>query len=642
MPNSSYGTNLYPVDKDAYDRMLSWCLRADEAAQSARRPYEEIWERAYKLYRCYVNRDRRDWRSKVFMPETFQTIETILPRMVAQLPRFLVNPRGPDDVSSAKVMEQLLEWSTQQSKLHLQLIDVFKDMLMYGTGILKTKIGEIPAYSRKPVPIFQDEVQVTPVVVTDPDTQEPLLDTDGNPVVEQREEVISVPVGEEMQRYRWVKYDGPLAEAIDIFNFWVAPEAEDIQSARYVIHRTLMEWSEVKRLIDDGTYVVPEDFDETVFWDQSAKDAHAKRQDSIDLGPGNDSTRQQVEIKEYWTNDGPNNPGRTLVVANGRLILRVQENPFDHGEKPFIRFVDYKQPHEFWGVGEIEIIQGLQDLENALVNQRVDNVRLSMDRAYVVNVNQLEDRSDLTRRPGQVIRVKGDGMRPEDVVKPLDFGDVTSSAFAEVDQTQRMIERATSVSAYQQGLDSTSMNDTATGISIITEQGGSRFAMKIRQAELMGLETLGYHYASNLQQFTSEPRMVRLTTENGEFDFKFMDPTALHGEFDYSIEPASIQQSETVRRDQALALLRELSPYFQMQGQIGPDGQPMQLPPGIKALIDDLLDAFGKKDKASYFASPAPAMLPPAPADVGAAPEAMTPELLAQLSQQPIPEQPIQ
>lgn len=586
---------------------------ARQDAHAARQPYEEKWERYYKLYRSYIKKNPKDWRSKVFMPEVFQTIETILPRLVAQLPKFVVNPQGPEDVEAAKKMDTLLAWAADNSELYVHLIDVFKDALMYGTGILKTMVKPIYAYGRREIPQFSDVVIPYTEPLIDPETMQPLRDPDGNIVLEEKELVKQIPAPPISERYRYTTYEGPMAQCIDLWNFWIAPEAEDVQGADYCIHRTFKRWEDVRKLIGDGTYFLPDDFDEERFFDQSENMPHMKRQQSIDLGsPSMNRQRKKIQIEEFWINDGDGNPGRVVTVANENLILRVQENPFDHGEKPFVRFVDYKQAHEFWGVGEIEAIEGLQDLENAIINQRVDNVRLSMDKAWAVNTSQLEDMRDLVRRPGQVIRVKGDGMRPDDVVKAIEFGDVTSSAFAEAEQTQRMIERVTSVSGLQQGLDTPSLTDTATGMAMLSEAGASRFAHKVRQAEIMALKRVGYHYGSLLQQFTTEERQIRLTEPDGSTRFEAFDPMSLHGKFDYTIEPSSLLQSETVRREQALNLLREVAPLI--AGNIDPNtGQPLPLHPGLKALLADLLESFGKKDAAKYLDVQTQPQLPMAP-----------------------------
>src|SRR5205823_4458461 len=133
----------------------------------------------------------------------------------------------------------------------------------------------------------------------------------------------------------------------------------------------------------------------------------------------NDPTFRPNEIMEVWTDDG-----RVMTMINRKAIVRAHENPFDHGEKPFVRIVDYLNEHEFWGSGEIESIEGLQDAINAITNQRVDNIRLTMNQMYGVNTRAIEDLRDLRSRPGGVVRVKDD-MLPNEAIMALSPGNVT-------------------------------------------------------------------------------------------------------------------------------------------------------------------------------------------------------------------------
>ena len=42
------------------------------------------------------------------------------------------------------------------------------------------------------------------------------------------------------------------------------------------------------------------------------------------------------------------------------------------------------------------------DVQNALVNQRIDNVRMVMDRMFFLDESKLVDRGDMERRPGGI------------------------------------------------------------------------------------------------------------------------------------------------------------------------------------------------------------------------------------------------
>lgn len=573
--------DLYPEDEESYEKLLKWAFAAFDAAESARMEHAERWKRYFRLYRNYVERTPGDWHSTVFVPMTFWIIETIVPRLVAQLPKFTCQPVGPEDVQTAKTMETLLEWATEQSGLYVELVKAYKSALKYGTGILKTFHRTDMRRGRKIMPMDAPLMQT----VSEPllnELGEPEFDLDGAPIVETREvEVGRLPMGSQSQVYQYTAYDGPAAECIDIFNFWVAPEAHDEQSARYVIHRTYKEMSYIERRVKEGIYRWPSNMTPEDITDVTS-DPNLERLNSIGLGASIniDPTRRPVELLEFWTDDG-----RVITMANRKAILRVQQNPFDHSEKPFVRIVDYLQEHEFWGVGEIEPIEGLQDVQNALVNSRIDNLRLILNSMFAVNMQHIEDRRDFRLRPGGVIRLKGD-MKPSEVFERIDLGDVTGTAFTETEMIDRTVEKTSGVSGYQMGMDSPGSADTATGTAIIQEQGASRFGMKTKLIELMGHSRLGRHFGSDIQQFTTEERTIRLTGPQGQTTFQTFSPEALQGALDYNIESESSMQSQTMRTEQKMNLLGLMAQYA---------------PQGMLAALSDVLDAMGIKDKERFM-----------------------------------------
>lgn len=582
--------DLYPTEDEEYAKLLTWGTDAFRAADNAREPNAEKWRRFYKLFRSYVRRKPGDWRSKVFMPEVFQQIQTILPSLVTTLPTFTANPVGPEDVRTAKVMERLINWASDKSQLHVELVKGYLDTLIFGTGILKTFPDTQYAYGSEIVPEFQTEAQLIREPLIDPETQRQMIALDGNPMFDEREVDQEVLVGHKPQKKRYVAYDGPAARCIDLFNFWVAPEAEDIETARFVVHRIYRQFSDIKRLCDEGIYRWPEELSESDFWANDLP--NLERLDSIERGGGSDATRRFVELLEFWIKDGPDDPGRVLTIANRKAILRHHENPFWHGQKPFIRMTDYLVAHEFWGIGEIEAVEGIQDAINALTNQRIDNGRLTMDQGWAVVTQALQDPRDLVRRPGQTIRLKSDGYKVDEVIGPLPSGEVPHNAFVEVQNLQSMMERATGASSYQQGIDTPAQADTATGAAMMHEAGRNRFGLKATLFEIGPLKTLGLHYGSLLQQFTTTERVVRMLGPEGQAEWESIDPAALQGQLDYSVESSSAQQSETVKRQQAMEVFREVA-------QVVPMGV---LPPeAIRLAFKDLLEAMGAKSLLRFF-----------------------------------------
>ena len=574
------GGRFYPQSEDDHAILLSTLMQQFTAADVRRQEFYDRWQRQHRLYRSYVELDKTDWRSKVFMPYSFSVIETILPRLLSEPPKFVVMPVGEDDVEPASSLEQLLDYSVQRTDFYLEVTKAVKSALKHGTGILKSFHRRDMYIGHKAQPIMEARTAMMPVPVPGLDGQ-PGMDLDGNMMFEDQEVTLgNERVGTQMVPYEYVGYEGPSSSFVDLYNFWVAPEATDMEDARYVIHRTYKEMGELLELVEKGVYQLPPNFGPEDISDVEDEPL-ARRLSTIGMGgSSSDPTRKPIELLEFWTRDV-----RVATVVNRKAVVRHDRNPFNHQMKPFVRFVDYLQEGEFYGVGEIEAIEGLQDVQNALVNARVDNVKLNMHSMFAVNKEAVDDLRSLRVRPGGVVEVHGD-FPVRDAFDRIDFGDVTSSAFAEVAEMERQIERVTGVTAYQTGVDSPSLNDTATGVALISEQGNTKFAMKLRLIELTGLRPLARQWGSLLQQFTSEPRVVRLLGPNGQFLFKTFDPESVQGALDFDIQVSSTTQTETIRRQQDIMLVQLLAAIW-----------PQAIPP----LVRDLLRDFGRKNVVEYM-----------------------------------------
>jgi hypothetical protein len=371
--------------------------------------------------------------------------------------------------------------------------------------------------------------------------------------------------------------------------------ATSFSNAEYVIQRAYKSRSWVEEqfrskyfrkpaYIGDGDFIVP------------TEDPAQQRLASVGRG-GSVTEPDRIEVRECWYRDG------TVVTELARKhIVRVVESPFDHGEFPFIRIVDQLMPHEFYGTGEVHHLEGPQDLINALTNQRVDNVRLKLETVFYGDSRAIDDRADLTIYPGAYIGVNNPNDQPLDqVFRPLDMGDVTSSSYQEVEFWMQVVDRVSAVTAYQTGGDGEALNDTATGVALISEQGNTRFTMKLTVAELTGLGDLYRQYGALIQQFVPEDFIVRIFGPDG-VRFKQVEPAALYGAFDIDIEPGSSAQTETLRKQNANEQLQIAAATI----------DPMTGAPvfNIAAFGEDWVREYGKKDVQRYMAPP-PAALPP-------------------------------
>lgn len=631
------GEDLFPEDEEDQRKLVTYVQRKFKIAETARMPHEARWLIHYKAYRSFVaSRRPGQWRAQTWMPISFYVIETILPRLCASLPSATVNPVGPEDVEPAETMEELLRWSEDKSELYPQMVAAVKSSLMFGTGVLKVGYGEKKGFNIRQEPVMEQTI----VSVATGET-----DIDGNPMMQEmpgEPQPVMGPDGQpQMQTVReeYLTYAGPIAEAVDLENFFPDPMGDDVQTCRYVIHRVYRDAAHIKAKIADGTYRVPNKAEWRRYLDNKTTNKALQRLAEIERGGGEPSEegmdKDLFPLLEFWTKD-------FVVTVAGEeaegILLRAERNPYAHGEIPFVRVVDHIVPHEFFGVGELEPLEGIQEQLNAIWNARLDNIKLTLNKMYAVVADYMMDPNELVNRPGGVIRMR-EGLPLEQVFREIDTGEITGAAYTEAQELMKMGDQATGVSPYQTGQDSPAYNRTATGVALISEQGNTRFSFKVTLAEHTGYKRLMRQYASILQQFLPDELVLRM--KQGEVEQKMqkaqmaaqqagqnmlaagaspeeaqmqamgvmqqmmLDPNtglpydpmnawkiitqdSIDGRFDFDIEAESSTQTLSMRREQTLSLAQTAmaDPYFKP-----------------RPIREDLLKEFGRKDPERYLYS---------------------------------------
>lgn len=567
--------------------ILDWHIAADRH----REPLKREWRRSYLMYRSFVAPRRAgDWQHRVFIPISFHVIETQMPKLIAQLPQPIVLPVGPEDVEPARKMEERLKWAFDQSGLWLELVYGYRSALKYGTGLLKVYPGKRQGWQIEQRPVMRTETVTQQSPVLGPDGEQ-MLDLDDQPLFDQAEHEQEIETGEmETVRRAFTYYQGPIAEALDIEDVWVAPEASSVEDSRYLIHRVFRDVEEVQERFEDGTYKLAEGSTYGMLWDQEENPA-LERQGELGLSSSVDENRRVVEVWEVWTRTG-----WQITVLNQRIVVRKAKNPFAHGMKPFVRVLDHIHEHEFYGIGELGPISGIQDAINALWNSRLDNVRLILQRVFAVNPDHLYDLRDLRLSPGKAIRIRSSaGINPAELIFPIDFPDVTASAYEEVSELMGLVERVLSIIGGTGDEASSAWNQTATGVAITSETGNDRAALKVRMAELTGLVPLARQFGSLLQQFTPPEMWIRLEGPEGVPEFQTDEmgqpvpvmASDIQGQFDFDIEAGSMSQTDSFRKELDMTLFNLLA------GRADAMGIPLM---NDRELAKDLLRSWGKKD----------------------------------------------
>jgi hypothetical protein len=171
-------------------------------------------------------------------------------------------------------------------------------------------------------------------------------------------------------------------------------------------------------------------------------------------------------------------------------------------------------PHRHIGRSYADLTMDIQLIKSTLIRGQLDNMYLANNGRYAISdrVN-LDDM--LTSRPGGIVRVEGD---PGSGIMPLSHPPLPASSFGMVEYMDSMKEKRTGITAYNQGLDSNSLNKTATGVAQIMNASQQRIELVARTFAETGVKELFklVHYL--VRTTLTKPDIIRLRNKWVEVD----------------------------------------------------------------------------------------------------------------------------
>jgi hypothetical protein len=201
---------------------------------------------------------------------------------------------------------------------------------------------------------------------------------------------------------------------------------------------------------------------------------------------------------------------RYRVVVLGNTILYKEKCEY----VPFACITPMIMPHRHIGRSYADLTMDIQLIKSTLIRGQLDNMYLANNGRYAISdrVN-LDDM--LTSRPGGIVRVEGD---PGSGIMPLSHPPLPASSFGMVEYMDSMKEKRTGITAYNQGLDSNSLNKTATGVAQIMNASQQRIELVARTFAETGVKEL-FKLVHHLVRTTlTKPDIIRLRNKWVEVD----------------------------------------------------------------------------------------------------------------------------
>ena len=148
---------------------------------------------------------------------------------------------------------------------------------------------------------------------------------------------------------------------------------------------------------------------------------------------GEDGSMLNDKEENYYTE-------AIVVIANGGILLKAEENPYMMGDRPIVAFPWDVVPSRFWGRGVCEKGYNSQKALDAEIRARIDALALTVHPMMAMDATRIPRGSKPEVRAGKLILTNGN---PAEILQPFNFGQVSQITFAQADALQKMVQTAT-------------------------------------------------------------------------------------------------------------------------------------------------------------------------------------------------------
>jgi hypothetical protein len=385
----------------------------------------------------------------------------------------------------------------------------------------------------------------------------------------------------EPQYVKSMIFDQPSFVVVDQKDFWWNPDARSPEDIDIAYFRTYETKASLKAAQEDGLY---ENIDELTNTSSMGSTSHDEGPDTEDevyrAGP--------IEVIERWTRD------RLVVIANRRVVIRDERNPFGHGLIPFVYARPIPRNGHVVGKSLAELVADEQIAMWILGNQRLDNTELmcntmvSITNATPETMDKLGDAF-----PGRKIPLEMGQMLQYDAPNT---SIIEPSIIAEDRLLQNMKDQTGAVD-YVSGAGEGSVDQqTATEVQLM-QSGAQRRLMSFKQQFANARNRAGQQQIELNKRLMTKPELI-VSMSAGSYAHEAVEPYEIaNSNCVYQVADVAESMNQQTRRMEAtikLQTLLQVAAFPEMQGQIN-----------LRELVEDFSEAYGD-DRDAYLNAPQP------------------------------------
>lgn len=433
-----------------------------DKSKKARQKQADRWRKNERLYygRHWASPSKgTESQSRMIFNFPLAVVETILPVISDFQPTIDVMPKEKNDVFFADMMQKRFQQIIEETDLYGKIIQAVKDSLIYSNGFL----------------------QILPQV-----TDEGV-------------------------------FKGFDIQVIDPFSVIPHPFANelDLKSGEYFLFAVPMETSRIER-----------EFGIKTGGDGKLNDYRSYQQSNDNGGIESYQVESEYDMAlviECYSNEAdkekyPN--GRHTVIVDDKLIV---DEPLELYRMPVFMVSNYKSPHNFWGIGETELVRTQTKAINETFSAINENIRRV---GFPI-------RKVTQRAKGQMVRpITG---APGEEITVVDPSDVTFESpppipgyiQGYINQVAQYMEAVTGVNDVTQGR---RPGGVSSGRAIVALQEASQTRQRFKINKEVGRLTkeIGEYMVQMILTFDEEIRSIRERDAEGAFAFVEYNPMAVY------------------------------------------------------------------------------------------------------------------
>jgi len=273
---------------------------------------------------------------------------------------------------------------------------------------------------------------------------------------------------------------------------------------------------------------------------------------------GTEEAKQEFLLYECYVKTDVNNDGileDIIITIVEETVVRLEENTM--GRHPFFAISPIRDTLRLFPKrGIADLVGEIQDLNTALLKQIIFNIATNNDKQAFVNVDVMLDPSEFIDGR-KAVRVNGD---PSQAVKWSPIEPLQPQVFAFLETLQGLKENRTGITKYNQGMDASSLNKTATGITQIMNASNQRLELIARMFAETGVKQLFRHMIKMNQMFITDETFIRVTDQK-----KPVTPDDLEGTIDITVN-VGVAAGTKQQQYQNLQLLLNMYPQVIKSG----------------------------------------------------------------------------